>query len=47
MDNEQIDTYTKSNADLALKSAQNKGRKIKLLDSDEALDHKVTEYFSG
>jgi organic radical activating enzyme len=47
MDNEQIDTYTKSNADLALKSAQQKGRKIKLLDSDEALDHKVTEYFSG
>ena len=47
MDNEQIDTYTKSNSDLALKSAQNKGRKIKLLDSDEALDHKVTEYFSG
>jgi len=47
MDNEQIDTYTKSNADLALKSAQSKARKIKLLDSDEALDHKVTEYFSG
>lgn len=47
MDNEQVDTYTKSNADIALKSEQNKGRKIKLLDSDEALDHKVTEYFSG
>jgi len=47
MDNEQIDTYTKSNSDLALKSEQNKGRKIKLLDSDEALSHKVTEYFAG
>lgn len=47
MDNEQIDTYTKSNADLALKSEQNKGRKIKLLASNEVLDHKVTEYFSG
>jgi hypothetical protein len=46
MDNEEIDTYTKSNADLAMKS-QVKGRKIQLLETEKALEHKVTEYFAG
>jgi len=46
MDNEETDTYTKSNADLAVKS-QTKGRKIKLLETEKALEHKVTEYFAG
>lgn len=46
MDNEETDTYTKSNADLALK-AQTKGRNIQLLESEKALEHKVTEYFAG
>lgn len=47
MDNEQIDTYTKSNADIAEKSAKNRGRKIQLLDTEKKLEHKVTEYFKG
>ena len=47
MDNEQIDTYTKSNADIAEKSAKTKGRKIQLLDAEKELNHKVTEYFAG
>lgn len=47
MDNEEIDTYTKSNADIAEKSEKIKGRKIQLLDSEKALNHKVTEYFAG
>jgi len=46
MDNEETDTYTKSNADLAMKS-QVKGRKIQLLETEKALEHKVTEYFAG
>jgi hypothetical protein len=46
MDNEETDTYTKSNADLAMKS-QTKGRKIQLLKAEKALEHKVTEYFAG
>jgi len=47
MDNEQLDTYTKSNADLAIKSRDTKGRKIQLLEAEKALEHKVTEYFAG
>ena len=47
MDNEQLDTYTKSNADLAIKSRDTKGRKIQLLETEKALEHKVTEYFAG
>lgn len=47
MDNEEIDTYTKSNADIAEKSAKQKNRKIQLLDVEKKLDHKVTEYFAG
>jgi len=46
MDNEEIDTYTKSNADIAQKSLA-KGRKIQLLDIENKLNHKVTEYFAG
>ena len=46
MDNEEIDTYTKSNADIAQKSLA-KGRKIQLLDVENKLNHKVTEYFAG
>lgn len=47
MDNEEVDTYTKSNEDIAVKSALKKGRKIQLLNSEKKLDHKVTEYFAG
>jgi organic radical activating enzyme len=46
IDNENTDTYTKSNADLALKSEKNKGRKIKFLNNQEESGHKVTQYFS-
>jgi hypothetical protein len=44
MDFENTDTYTRSNADLALKSSK-KGRKIAELDETNAvIDHKVTQY---
>ena len=46
MDNEETDTYTKSNADIAEKSLA-KGRSIRLLDVEKKLEHKVTEYFAG
>ena len=46
MDNEETDTYTKSNADIAQKSLV-RGRKIQLLDVEKKLEHKVTEYFAG
>lgn len=47
MDYEETDTYTKSNADLAEKSQRLKNRKIKLLESEDGLHHRVTEYFKG
>jgi hypothetical protein len=47
MDYEETDTYTKSNADLAEKSQKLKNRKIKLLESEDGLHHRVTEYFKG
>lgn len=47
MDYEETDTYTKSNADLAEKSQRLKSRKIKLLESEDGLHHRVTEYFRG
>jgi hypothetical protein len=44
MDFEEVDTYSHSNADLALKSAE-RGRKIVALDhADAFIGHKVTQY---
>jgi hypothetical protein len=45
-DHEKIDTYTRTNADLALKAKQRSKRKIICLDqgSTETLSHKVTKY---
>jgi len=49
IDSAETDTYTGSNADLALKSQKNKGRKIVLLDVNdkEELTKRVTLYNSG
>jgi hypothetical protein len=46
MDYEEIDTYTVSNEDLALKSLNKKRKIIKLADPSDGstIDHKVTEY---
>lgn len=46
LDCEEVDTYTKSNADLALKSAEKKKRKVVALDTGnvELSSYKVTEY---
>ena len=46
IDKDAVDTYTKSNADLAEKSATDKGRKILLLEGTEELGHRVTKYAS-
>jgi organic radical activating enzyme len=46
LDSEEIDTYTKSNADLAEKSERLKRRKIKILDERVPLERKVTQYFA-